>query len=115
MICTFNTNKVGVYSISSGHLLLYSEQRQFSCESSFIDEAGCLISMLDETKTKINIFVVDWKYNVEKPPERKRRHSTLNSLESGSDKGDRDMLHSKDSWPKKSAEEIKDMNKLNKK
>jgi len=41
--------------------------------------------MHDETKTKVNIFVIDWKYAVDKPPERKRRHSTLNSLDSDSD------------------------------
>ena len=52
-----------------------------------------MMSMLDETKTKVNIFVLDWKYAVDTPPERKRRNSTLNSLESGSDDGEIDKMH----------------------
>ena len=84
LVCTLDTNKVGVYELANGHLLMYSEQRSFSCEGSFIDEAGCFISMLDETKKKVNIFVIDWKYKVDKPPEKKRRLSSVSSLEAGS-------------------------------
>lgn len=83
LICTLNTNKVGIYDIATGQLLTYSEQRNFNCEGSFIDEAGCFITMLDETMKKINIFVIDWTYKVDKPPKKKRRLSSVSSLESG--------------------------------
>mmetsp|Transcript_15563 Transcript_15563/g.19579 ORF Transcript_15563/g.19579 Transcript_15563/m.19579 type:complete len:101 (-) Transcript_15563:150-452(-) len=62
---------------------MYTEQRSFCSEGSFIDEAGCFISMMDETKRKANIFVIDWTYKVDKPPEKKRRLSSVSSIESG--------------------------------
>ena len=81
LICTLNTNKVGIYDIATGQLLTYSEQRNFNCDGSFIDEAGCFITMMDETRKKINIFVIDWTYKVDKPPKKKRRLSSISSLD----------------------------------
>jgi len=53
-------------------MLLNSDESTMLCEGSFIDESGCFISMLDETKTKANIYAIEWKYQVDAPPERKR-------------------------------------------
>ncbi len=46
--------------------------------------------MLDETKTKANIHVIEWKYEVEEPSERNRAMSTIESLDDQiSEKGEK--------------------------
>ena len=42
--------------------------------------------MLDETKTKANIYVIEYKYDVE-PPAPRRRMSTIESLDAPSELG----------------------------
>ena len=84
------------------------------CQDAFIDETGCFISMLDETRTKTNIYVIEWNYEVEAPPERKRRHSTLESFgdpseigHAGSNKGLESM---RTGSSKKLLDSVKDKN-----
>ena len=56
------------------------------CDSSYIDETGCFIGMLDESRTKANFYVVDYKYDVEAPETKAPQLSTLKSFDdSGSE------------------------------
>ena len=41
--------------------------------------------MLDKSKTKVNIYAIDWKYKVDPPPERFKKMITLKSLDSYED------------------------------
>ena len=50
LICTFSNNKVGIFSTASGALVLLCDEPGLLCTDSFIDEAGCFITMLDETR-----------------------------------------------------------------
>ena len=50
LICTFSNNKVGIFSTATGALVLFSEEPGLLCDGSYIDEAGCFITMLDETR-----------------------------------------------------------------
>ena len=72
-------------------MVLFSDDINMKCEGSFIDEAGCFISMLDETKTKANIYVIDWQYAVDQPPIRNKRMETIESLDAASDSGAKNL------------------------
>ena len=79
MICVFSNNKVGIYSTHDA-TLLYFKDENLNSKGCFIDEAGCFIMMFDETRTKANIHVIEWKYEVE-PHTEKRRPSTVDSFD----------------------------------
>ena len=79
MICVFSNNKVGIYSTHDA-TLLYFKDENINSKGCFIDEAGCFIMMFDETFTKANIHVIDWKYEVE-PLSEKQRPSSIDSFE----------------------------------
>lgn len=89
LICTFSNNKVGIFSTQSGLIQLLSEEMSMICEGSYIDETGCFISMLDESKTKANIYAIEWKYNVDQPPDRVKKMSTIESFDAVSEKGEK--------------------------
>ena len=80
MICAFSNNKVGIYSTHDATLLYFNDNEHLNTKGCFIDEAGCFIMMFDETHTKANIHVIEWKYEVE-PLIEKRRQSTVDSLD----------------------------------
>ena len=73
LICAFSNNKVGIYSTQTAALVLMCDEPGLLCDGCFIDEAGCFITMLDETRTKANIYVLEWKYEVEHPPAVRRQ------------------------------------------
>ena len=66
-------------------MLTITEDSTIYCDGSFIDESGSFISMLDKSKTKVNIYAIDWKYKVDPPPERFKKMITLKSLDSYED------------------------------
>ena len=100
LICVFNNNQIGIYDTFKGTLAYQLEQPGFRCENAFIDEVGCFITMLDETKTKANIHVIEWKYEVEEPPERNNNMSTIESLDDQiSEKGEKKLAEMKNKKP----------------
>ena len=78
---------MGIYNTMTGAMALFADETNIRCQNSFIDETGCFICMIDETKTKTNVYVIDWNYEVEAPVARHRRHSTIESLDAPSEKG----------------------------
>ena len=72
-----------IYSTTSGKLQIFTEERLY-CDGAFIDEVGGFVQMLDETKTKVNIYAIEWEYDVDKPQPRFGR-STIESLDRETD------------------------------
>ena len=91
IICCFSNNKVGIFSTETGLIQLLSEDMSMLCEGSFIDETGCFISMLDESKTRANIYAIEWSYHVDQPPERTKKMTTIESLDAPSEKGEKNL------------------------
>ena len=67
LICAFTRNKLGVYGIKNGQLLMTVEDSALICEDSFIDETGCYLAAMDKSRKFVNIYTFDWNYKLQLP------------------------------------------------
>ena len=67
LICAFTKNKVAVYSIETGNVLMSIEDSGMNCEDCFIDESCCYMATLDDKRRFANIYTFEWTYKVEQP------------------------------------------------
>ena len=67
IVCTYSSNKIAVYSTSTSQNIMIVDNQDLNCSKTFIDEACCYISMLDESRKKANIYAFEWTFDVEKP------------------------------------------------
>jgi hypothetical protein len=74
LICAFAKNKVGVYLLRTGELVMHHEDRALFCEDSYIDETCCYMATLDENRRYANIHTFEWLYKVDVPTVPKQRN-----------------------------------------
>ena len=77
LICAFSNNKVGVFDLLDGSLLLEVDDLD-QCQSCHIDEAGAFMAMLDVNRKQVNIYSLEWQWEVEQPIRPKRMLGNVN-------------------------------------
>ena len=50
--------------MKNGSLLATIEDTSMVCEGSFIDETGCYMATIDESRKFVNIYTFEWNYKV---------------------------------------------------
>ena len=61
------TNKIVILDLASGELVKKIEQPNLNLEQVFLDETGCFLSTLNNTKNQISIYMFEWEYEVKEP------------------------------------------------
>ena len=77
LICAFSNNKVGVFDLLDGSLLLEVDDLD-QCQSCLIDESGAFMAMLDVNRRQMNISSMEWQWEVEQPIKPKRQLGNVN-------------------------------------
>jgi len=62
------TNKIVILDLETGEQVKKIEQPNLNLEQVFLDETGCFLSALNDTKNQINIYMFEWQYEVKEPP-----------------------------------------------
>ena len=75
------TNKIVILDLATGLLVKNIEKPNLNLEQVFLDETGCFLSTLNDTRNQINIYMFEWQYEVKEPPKVVKTDKTQEEIE----------------------------------